>query len=547
MHDTLFLVQPFILPSSAENQIQMKQFFTMLFLLSLVYTGLSQNHFACGVETGEWNYDTVFVQCDVQIPDGQTLQIAPGTRVVFTGYYSLLVQGTLKALGQSADSIAFTVADTTGFGNMHSTEGGWNGIRIEDVSENNDSTQFAFCRFSYGKAAGDSANCYGGAVRIKRFNKISFRHSSFRNNYSFLSGGAVYAFKSNLIIENCVVADNDAGNDGMVYGYGGGLCFVSSDPVVRKNLFYANSSTGVGGAASFEFSRPVMLDCIIRNNYSALGGGLCFLRSQPDKQVANLLIINNEAKFFGGGIANLTATTVMSNATITGNLAPMGGGYYCNEYAHAKLHNSILWGNIAYDTLGSQVWIWDVNSMPGFYHTIVEGGIPWFGGSTFQGDFVNCPDLDPLFNQPELGDYSLAAASPAINTANKDFGIFELPVSDLAGHNRLMYGQLDMGAYEYQGFVDLKSVSENETKLDLYPIPVTENSVLAVSSPADASCTLRISNGSGKVIVVTEIVMKQGRNQWNLNNIITGKQLTKGIYLLEIKGQNTWLKLKFVV
>ena len=160
---------------------------------------------------------------------------------------------------------------------------------------------------------------------------------------------------------------------------------------------------------------------------------------------------------------------------------------------------------------------------------------------------MNCPDLDPLFNQPELGDYSLAAASPAINTANKDFGIFELPVSDLAGHNRLMYEQLDMGAYEYQGFVDLKSVSENETKLDLYPIPVTENSVLAVSSPADASCTLRISNGSGKVIVVTEIVMKQGRNQWNLNNIITGKQLTKGIYLLEIKGQNTWLKLKFVV
>ncbi len=531
---------------SRKTKRKMKQIFTTIVLFWLLQPAQSQNYFACGEQAGLWNYDTVFVQCDVQIPDGQVLQIAPGTKVIFNGHFSLHVQGTLKALGQSADSILFTINDTTGFGNIHSNSGGWNGIRFEDTPESNDSSQFSFCRLSFGKAVGDSANCYGGALRIKRFNKISIRSCRLDDNYSFLSGGALYAFKSNLIIENSIVSGNYSGNDGMVYGYGGGLCFVSSDPIVRKNLFYNNSSTGVGGAASFEFSRPILLDCVVRDNYSALGGGLCFLRSQPDRTVANLLIINNIARFFGGGIANLTATTVMSNATITGNMAPMGGGYYCNEYAHAKLFNSILWGNIASDTLGSQVWIWDVNSVPGFYNTIVEGGIPWFGGSTFQGEFVDCPNLDPLFTAAASGDYSLQAGSPAINTALNDIGFFALPNHDLAGQNRLMHGTVDMGAYEYQGFVGINQKKSGLSEISITPNPVTENSTLSIRSAAQQPCSIRITDMQGKSCFETTVQLLEGQNTISLAGFVMQNQLPKGLYLLNIQAESIRASIKLL-
>jgi len=524
----------------------MKQFFTAFIMLAIFTAAQSQNFIACGDQSGEWNYDTVFVQCDIQIPDGQTLIINPGTKVIFAGYYSLTVQGTLKALGLPSDSILFTVADTTGFGDINSNTGGWNGIRLEDTPVSNDSTQFEYCQLSYGKAVGDSLNCFGGAIRIKRFNKVSMRHIRLQHNYSYYWGGALYAFKSNLIIENSLISDNYAGNDGMIYGYGGGLCFVSSDPIVQRNTFYRNSSTGVGGAASFEYSKPIVLDCIIRDNYSALGGGLCFIRSQPDRPIANLLIISNEAKFFGGGIANLTATTVMTNATITNNLAPMGGGYYYNEYAHAKLFNSILWGNIAYDTLGSQVWIWDVNSVPGFYNSIVQGGVPWFGGSTFQGEFVNCPDLDPMFNNTTLSDYSLLPGSPAINTALNDIGFFELPINDLSGHNRIMYGTADMGVYEYQGFVEQKEKEPIQLIVNLWPVPVNENSVITVESEWEEPCVLRVCDAMGKTVSQINIQLVKGQNKFLLNQITQVNQLSKGVYMLEISTKTFKHSLNFI-
>lgn len=521
----------------------MKRCVSIFFFMLSMLTLQSQNYNACGEAYGLWAYDTVFVQCDVVIPSGQTLQIAPGTLIQFQGHYALHVQGSLKALGEVNDSIIFTVADTTGFGNIHSSDGGWNGIRLEDTPEINDSSQFAYCRLSFGKAVGDSANCYGGAMRIKRFNKISIRNSHIHNNFSFYSGAGIYAFKSNLVIENSTISGNYSGNDGMIYGYGGGLCFVSSDPVVRKNLFYGNVSTGVGGAASFEYSKPILLDCIVRDNYSALGGGLCFLRSQPDKPVANLLIINNEAKFFGGGIANLTATTVMSNATITGNLAPMGGGYYCNEYAHAKLFNSILWGNIAYDTLGSQVWIWDVNSIPGFYHCVIEGGVPWFGGSTFQGEYVANVETDPLFADAANADFSLLPGSPAINNGLNDIGFFALPENDLSGHSRMMYQTVDMGAFEYQGFVKTDETLQAISPPMIYPNPVQNNSLIRFISNESGICSIKLVNTEGRVLQSCNIPLIKGENSIELQRIFRLATLKQGIYILEISNRTeSWVQ-----
>ncbi len=523
----------------------MRKFYFLLLFFFLFSTAKSQNYYACGEQSGVWNYDTVFVHCNVLIPAGSQLEIAPGTQVLFTGHYSMFVEGVLKAIGQAGDTICFASADTTGFSDIHSTSGGWNGIRFENTAETSDSSLFAYCKFSYGKAVGDSLNCFGGAIRLRNFGKVSIRHSHIHHNYSFYWGGGLYAYKSNILVENSIISGNYAGNDGMVYGYGGGLCFVACDPIVQKNHFYGNSSTGVGGAASFEYSKPLVLDCYIHDNYSALGGGLCFLRSDPDQPVANLMIVNNEALFFGGGIANLTATTVMSNATIAYNHASMGGGYYCNDYAHAKLFNSILWGNTSDSQTGTQVWIWDVYSQPGFYHCLVEGGLLFFGGSPFSGEYIGNIENDPLFEGN--GSYSLLPGSPAINAGMNDIGFFALPDTDFLGNNRLMYGTVDIGAIEYQGYTDVKAFENQNKKIRIVPNPANPNSVILFNAKSGGQHRIRLFAAGGKLISEKLITANVGVNQLAMHILLPDVFSVKGLCLLTICSEDEQFTEKFIL
>lgn len=399
--------------------------------------------------------DTLFVTGDINIPDRDSLIIPAGTIVKFTGHYAINVHGKLIAAGTEADSIIFTVTDTLGFSNMYIGAGGWAGIRFEDVLNDNDSSVFAYCHFEFGKATGDSANCYGGAVRLVRYDKVRVSNSTFTNNYAFMRGAGIHAFKSDLLIEHCHFSNNFAGNDTPeIYGYGAGVNIVSSEPDIRFCTFVNNKSTGIGGGISFEYSNPEMINCVFENNFSALGGAIGFLRCAPDRTIANILVINNTAMFFGGGIANITASPRLSNFTITGNYAAMGGGYYCNEYAFPKLYNSVLYGNFGGEPgnpFGSQVWIWDVYSAPEFHNCDVQFGVPAFGGSMFIGVYENNIEVDPLFVDPANLNFKLQPASPCINAGTPDTSGLMLPSFDLDLKPRIFSGRIDIGAYEYIG------------------------------------------------------------------------------------------------
>ena len=520
----------------------------ILFLLAgLSFVGVhAQNNFiACGEQSGIWNYDTVFVQCDVMIPDAATLEIAAGTKVIFEGYYSIHVQGRLRAIGTEADSILFTVTDTTGFGDIHSQAGGWNGIRFEETPLENDSSGFEYCRFSFGKAVGDSVNCYGGAFRLNRFSKLAISHSGLTHNYAFFRGGGLYASKSHIVLKDCYIADNRAGNDSLIYGYGGGIFFVSSNPDVQRNTFVRNTSNGVGGGAAFEYSNPVLLNCVFDDNYSALGGGLGFLRCSPDRSIANLLIINNESTFFGGGVACLTASPRMTNLTITGNSSAMGGGYYCNDYADSQLYNSIIYGNYAYDSIGSQVWIWDVYSEPEFYHCDIQYGTDSFGGSTFHGVYENCIESDPVFSDVADRNFRLKMESPCINSGTPDTAGLMLPAFDFDFHARIIYDQIDMGAFEYDGPVGQSELIVQESLFTIFPNPIAENSVIMVNPYNSEPITFALFDILGKRIPISE-------NDFNGKLIIPIMSLNinkipSGIYLLKAFCEDRYSVIRMII
>lgn len=83
-----------------------------------------------GLQSGLWDADTVLVTGDVQVQE--SLSVQPGTLVLFDGFYHIAVEKscTFTALGTAADSIVFTVADTTGFYQYDSPDGGWNGFQV---------------------------------------------------------------------------------------------------------------------------------------------------------------------------------------------------------------------------------------------------------------------------------------------------------------------------------------------------------------------------------------------------------------------------------
>ncbi len=60
-------------------------------------------------------------------------------------------------------------------------------------------------------------------------------------------------------------------------------------------------------------------------------------------------------------------------------------------------------------------------------------------------------NVDPSFVDPEIGDYHLKEGSLLINAGNDSAP--DLPLTDKDGNPRIVGSAVDIGAYEYQGFV----------------------------------------------------------------------------------------------
>ncbi len=76
-----------------------------------------------------WSYDTVFMDINACILDDVTLTIDPGAVIMFNDFYKIILEGSLIAEGTEADSIFFSVADTTGFSDDYDHIG-WDGIEL---------------------------------------------------------------------------------------------------------------------------------------------------------------------------------------------------------------------------------------------------------------------------------------------------------------------------------------------------------------------------------------------------------------------------------
>lgn len=149
--------------------------YVVILILVVALQSFSQTSVPPGNVHGRWELggSPYLIQGDVTVPSESTLTVEPGVSVIFQGHYALNVQGRLLAIGTEADSIHFTVSDTSGFSNFDSTRGGWSGIRLLKTPASNDSTILAFCVIEHGKAVGSGyPSNTGGGISIENFSKV---------------------------------------------------------------------------------------------------------------------------------------------------------------------------------------------------------------------------------------------------------------------------------------------------------------------------------------------------------------------------------------
>ncbi|MDO9576796.1 MAG: right-handed parallel beta-helix repeat-containing protein [Candidatus Cloacimonadales bacterium] len=355
-------------------------FFTSLLFADIVIPA--------GNVSGIWTQanSPYYIDGEITLQLSDNLTIQPGVQVVFNGYYKFIIHGKLLAQGTPADSILFTVADTTGFSNYQTTDGGWHGLRFMSCIYNGQgNSKLEHCRIEYAKSSDYNApyadRC-GGGIYINLSSNLEITNCEISNNAACYGGG-IYIWESSPILSGLTIKRNHARSDGggMIFSGentcptlesstilnnscnydGGGIYFCSgSVPIISNVTITGNSCLDYegaeGGGISCWGANPVLNNVSIIENFSVDNGGGISCSHNSSIIANNLIIYRNIAEWSGGGICVSNTTINLSGVTISENVTSgNGGGIYfghsavavfdpvnrCNIYCNIDTNNNI--------------------------------------------------------------------------------------------------------------------------------------------------------------------------------------------------------------
>jgi hypothetical protein len=337
-------------------------------IIQVIFTSITftQTYIPPGDVAGTWflSNSPYYIQGDITIPNDSTLIIEPGVLVEFQGYYALNVQGQLKAVGDEALNITFTVNDTTGFYNPNTTLGGWNGIQFIDTPNENDTSIISYCTIQFGKAVGSNPPVNtGGAIFISNFNKIVISNSlisynsaggtnsptgggiglqfasitlndnEISHNYA-LDGGGIQAWESDLVFKNNNIVFNTADQTGGGIWIGG-----ESNSEFSEDIISNNTAGGNGGGANFSGCGVQSYLCDISDNSSAgTGGGINAYSSVLE--INNTNFERDTSFIFGGAIESYNSSIIINGCNLIDNGTGIRGGGIHSTYDTLYVSNT---------------------------------------------------------------------------------------------------------------------------------------------------------------------------------------------------------------
>ena len=224
-------------------------------------------------------------------------------------------------------------------------------------------------------------------------------------------GAGVWCESTSAVLSNCVLSGNSA------YVCGGG----AYDGTLNKCTLAGNSVVYSSGGGAYNCT---LNNCTLTGNSADSSGG------GADECALNNCTLSGNRAFDGGGAYACT----LNNCTLTGNTAVHRGG----GVSGGTLNNCIVFYNNAPADSGPNFDVFP--SVPEHLNYCCTTPLP--GIST--GNFTSAP----LFMNLAGGDLRLQTGSPCINTGNNAFAV---GTTDLACQARIVWGTVDVGAYEYQG------------------------------------------------------------------------------------------------
>ncbi len=252
------------------------------------------------------------------------------------------------------DSGSVSISNSTLTNNSAETNGG--AVRVDSGSVSISSSELTNNRADYGGAISTSGSgsvsisnseltnnraVYGGAISILVSGSVSISNSELTNNradyggaistigsgsvvsisHSMVTnsssgeGGAIYALKSNLIIKNTNITNNNVSLN---------ILQQSNVTFTGRNIVSNNNGHIYASNSRVEFNGPTTLS----NNRGVFGGAISADQSQIYINTEEVIITNNTATSGGGIFLRESTLFVNEPITIYHNTAQDGGGIY---------------------------------------------------------------------------------------------------------------------------------------------------------------------------------------------------------------------------
>ncbi len=302
----------------------------------------------------------------------------------------------------------------------------------------------------------------GGIGNYYQAATLTVTESTISENSAHDSGGGIDNFSGPVTLTQSTISGNSAQDNG------GGIYDNSGTLTVTQSTISGNSAQDNGGGVYSIYCELTVTQSTVSGNSadSGAGGGIYNYSFSDALTITQSTISENSAQFSGGGIYNdYSGTLTVTQSLISGNSADSGsgGGIYNDSYS-ASVVQSTISGNSAEDYGGG---IYNVSNTLTINNTIValnmdSSGIDIYGAYDDNND-SSLIGVDPLFIDPDGGDYRLQPSSPAINGGDNsllpadtydldgDGDVAEpLPV-DLDCNPRVLGECVNIGAYESPG------------------------------------------------------------------------------------------------
>jgi hypothetical protein len=332
-----------------------------------------------------------------------------------------------------------------------------------------------------GNASGNGGGIYAlSSSASGTAGDVSLQSNIIRENTAYFGGGGISALSlshtdsaGDITLTDNTITGNTGypGLGGGVYAYSAGGTD-SGDVTLSNNTITENTTEGSGGGVFAVSSGRIRSGNVILTHntitgntsiYAGGGGGISVYSSSISGTAGQITVTNKviaeNIAHSGGGVqaytvgATQSGEVIFTNNTVTGNTADFGGGLYLQvEGNDNNIYNSIIWGN--WSEVGGDIgleWLGPTGTANAYNNDY----------SDLYGTWTNSDrniDKDPLFVDPDKGDFHLHVNSPCIDEGTNKAP--ELPEKDIDSDSRIIEGPhnetatVDIGADEYASQID---------------------------------------------------------------------------------------------